>query len=293
MRLIDLDRVYSGLCALVLVLAAVYSGCGGNPAGGTSGTTVSITLTSTHRIMQTNAIPDHSTGAFPNANNPNAISAQSNTFEIPINSAFATTPRTIGLNVFGVSLRGISFDPNAAEFWNNDISSGWNLDAIPANLGFDFNNAHVQPTGEYHYHGVPTSIVSTNTTTHSALVGYAADGYAIYSRYGYTNQNDTNSAIKDLQPSYRLKTGTRPSGPGGTYDGTYVEDYEYVNALGDLDECNGRTGFTPESGANVEYAYFLTSTFPLIPRCWKGTPDTTFVRFNNAAGLPNSLPGGP
>ena len=158
-----LDRIYSGLCVLVLILAAVYSGCGGNPAGGGAVTTtttgtitnaVSITLTSTHRIMQTNSIPDHSTGVFPNASNPNSISAQSNTFEIPINSAFAAIPRTIGLNVFGVSLRGISFDPNAAEFWNNDISSGWNLDAIPANLGFDFNNAHVQPTGEYHYQDV-------------------------------------------------------------------------------------------------------------------------------------------
>ena len=280
-----------------------YNGCGGNPPGtstnnpnttntGSLSNFVSITSNSTHRIVQSNAIPDHATGTFPNANNPNAISAQSNSFQIPLNPAFATTPRTIGLNIFGIALNGVTFDPNAAEFWNNDINSGWNLDAIPANLGFDFNNAHVQPTGEYHYHGIPTSIVSTNPATHSPLIGYAADGYAVYSRYGYSSANDSNSAIKDLQSSYRLKSGTRPNGPGGAYDGTYVEDYEYVNGLGDLDECNGRTGFTPESPNNVVYAYYFTNTFPLIPRCWKGTPDSTFIRFNNATGLPNSLPGG-
>ena len=34
--------------------------------------------------------------------------------------------------------------------------------------------------------------------------------------------------------------------PGGAYDGIFVEDFEYVPGSGDLDECGGRTGVTPE-----------------------------------------------
>lgn len=41
-----------------------------------------------------------------------------------------------------------------------------------------------------------------------------------------------------MESSYQLKSGFR-SGPGGPYDGTYVEDYEFVSGLGQLDRYNG------------------------------------------------------
>ncbi len=39
--------------------------------------------------------------------------------------------------------------------------------------------------------------------------------------------------------------------------GRYIEDYEHVATLGDLDQYNGRTGVTPEF-PNGTYAYFIT-----------------------------------
>ena len=39
--------------------------------------------------------------------------------------------------------------------------------------------------------------------------------------------------------------------------GTYIEDYEYVEGLGDLDQYNGRFCVTPEYPLGV-YAYFCT-----------------------------------
>jgi len=52
--------------------------------------------------------------------------------------------------------------------------------------------------------------------------------------------------------------------------GTFLQDFEYVAGLGDLDECNGRTGVTPEFPKGI-YHYFATETFPYLQRCVKGS----------------------
>ena len=51
--------------------------------------------------------------------------------------------------------------------------------------------------------------------------------------------------------------------------GTFTQDYEYVAGSGDLDECNGRFGVTPEFPAGI-YAYYATQSWPYLPRCWRG-----------------------
>src|SRR5581483_1753518 len=82
--------------------------------------------------------------------------------------------------------------------------------------------------------------------------------------------------------SYQLRPGERPANsPSGTYDGTFTEDYIFVPGSGDLDECNGRNGVTPDFPEGT-YAYFITMQFPLISRCFKGTPDQSFVKQNNS-----------
>ena len=70
---------------------------------------------------------------------------------------------------------------------------------------------------------------------------------------------------------YRLKSGQRPSGPGGIYDGQYTADYQYVGGADTLDVCNGmmREG---------QYVYVLTEEFPFIPRCLMGRADESFAR---------------
>jgi len=111
------------------------------------------------------------------------------------------------------------------------------------------------------------------------LIGYAADGFPIYYKYGYKASGDSSSGIRALASSYRLKSGKRPgdgvSAPCGTYDGVYSADFEYVDGLGDLDACNGRTGVTPEFPAGTYY-YVVTDAFPAIPRCFRGTPSRNF-----------------
>ena len=104
-------------------------------------------------------------------------------------------------------------------------------------------------------------------------MGYAADGYPIYYKYLYTDSTNANSGISAFQSSYTLKNGTRSgdgiTAPNGIYDGTYVQDYEYISTLSELDECGGRFGVTPDY-PNGTYYYVLTDNWPYIPRCLKG-----------------------
>ena len=123
------------------------------------------------------------------------------------------------------------------------------------------------------------------------LVGYAADGFPIYTSYGYSVATDAKSPLKKMRSSYRLKQGQRPgepNGPGGKYDGQFTADYEYVKGSGDLDECNGRFGVTPEYPQGI-YHYYITEEFPFVSRFWRGTPDASFKK---PWPRPGSRPGG-
>ena len=51
--------------------------------------------------------------------------------------------------------------------------------------------------------------------------------------------------------------------------GAFTQDYEYVEGLGDLDECNGRFGATPEFPNGIYY-YVVSDDFPFFTRCLKG-----------------------
>jgi len=51
--------------------------------------------------------------------------------------------------------------------------------------------------------------------------------------------------------------------------GTFKQDWEYVEGSGDLDECNGRVGVTPEFPEGI-YHYFATDTYPYFQRCLMG-----------------------
>ncbi len=251
---------------------------------------ISIEERGGYRYISSNGIPDHAPGNFPNAGNPNSISAQNHRFRVTLTPQLTETS-TPTRPAFGVALNGVPFEPGTAEYWNRERTSGWNYDALSGriNLGLDQHNAHVQPSGSYHYHGLPTGLLQGTSMT---LVGYAADGFPVYGQYGYRDINNSTSGLTSLQSSYRLKAGQRPNGPGGTYDGTFVQDFEYVAGLGDLDECNGRFGVTPEHPNGI-YHYHITEMFPFIPRCVKGTPDQSFQRrFVNSSPSGDVRPAG-
>ncbi len=250
---------------------------------------VRITVRDDFRYIESDGLPGHSTGRFPNRGNPNSIRSQRYEFRVPLHPTSLETPVPIRHQPFGVALNGVVFDPGTAEFWHNDPRSGWNYDAFSGklNLGLDTNNAHVQPNGAYHYHGIPTGLIRMlgGNDKRMLLVGYAADGFPIYAPRCHKDANDSHSELDKMKSSYRLKNGVRSGEPGGKFDGTFVEDWEYVAGSGNLDECNGRTGVTPEYPDGTYY-YVLTEEFPFIPRLFRGGPDASFERHGPPGGGP-------
>jgi hypothetical protein len=244
---------------------------------------VAITESGNYRTIKANGIPNHPVGQFPNPGNPNSISAQNYNFRVPLHPVPNTSFTPLKMQSIGVAVNGIPFDPGTAEFWNNDRQAGWRVEAIIGTnrtMGLDQNYAHVQPDGAYHYHGVPVGLEQVlGGSQKMTLIGYASDGFPMYGPIAYDKANDPSSVLRQMKPSWQLKKGARPggNGPGGTYDGTYTRDYEFVSGSGDLDEANGRTGVTPEYPKGTYY-YVVTWTFPYYPRELKGTPDPSFEK---------------
>jgi ribonuclease BN (tRNA processing enzyme) len=246
------------------------------------------------RIIKSNAIPNHTVGQFPTKGNPNTISEQDKVYTVDLTPELAnkiTYVYDLGIDqgkpnyVFGVAINGVKFEPSANEYFRNKDTNQpnyeWTLEPLSpeVNLGEDYNNAHVQPNGEYHYHGTPTGLVANFDTNTMTLVGWAADGFPMYYKMGYANPMDANSGVIQLKSSYGLKQGERPgdgvAAPNGTYSGKYVRDYEFQQDSGDLDACNGRIGVTPEFPKGTYY-YVVSDAFPSASRCFMGTPSADF-----------------
>lgn len=238
---------------------------------------VVFTIAGDKCVLETNGIPNHdfNDGSRSFAND---VSVQNQYFEIPSNPQVATqtTPLTIGVDT-GIMLNGVKVDLLAAACFGVgdertgclDAAQPWRFDPMFAANGFavDTHNAHAQPNGAYHYHASPNAMFFTGTNIESPVVGFAADGFPIVGSWF-----DDSGTVRKATPSYRLKSGRRASGtsdPGGEYDGSYRDDYEYVTGLGDLDECNGMT-------VDGVYGYYVTDSFPYIVGCFKGTVDSTF-----------------
>lgn len=239
----------------------------------------------TTRTITVNGIVTHNVGVFPNSRNPNAISEVVENYEISTNPQLASTSTSGQGYTTAVLFSGAVVEPYTAEFFigSAGINRNWNITTLQniTSLGLDCNNAHVQPTGRYHYHGTPSAYLEDlgNTNGSQMLkVGYAADGYPIYYKYAY---GDDGISIVAYDSGYRLKTqergGDGMSAPDGCPNGYYFQDYEYVNGMSLLDECNGRTGKTPES--DNEYFYVITDNFPSVPICFSGTPNNSFRHF--------------
>jgi YHYH protein len=263
---------------------------------------VSITTEGDFRFIKSNGWPDHEPGAFPRKGNPNTASPQSYSFRVPLKPTVATQPPHL-FGWWGVALNGVPFEPGTGETWQNNPQSGWRYEAATGflDLGLDEHNAHVQPTGAYHYHALPLGLMKLlgGDETKMLMVGYAADGFPVYTSKAYATASDAKSELRVMKSSYKLKSGARPTqagGPGGNYDGRFTQDWEYVAGSGDLDELNGRTGVTPEYPEGTYY-YCITGEFPFVARSWRGTPDESFAKRGPPPGMGGpgrrGGPGGP
>lgn len=245
---------------------------------------------STERMLTANGVPDHEVGEFPNEGNPNSISEQ------VVSASFTMLPTETGqatelggpAGVTGYILNGVKIDASTAGSCNEagdecsliDNSGSWSIEALTQdyfNFGTDDNNAHVQPGGEYHYHGMPEGFVELQGGDSSTmtLIGWAADGFPIYARYGYSDPEDATSDIVAMSGSYQLISDVPSNRPStDTYAlGTFRQDWEYVEGSGDLDECNGRFGVTPDFPSGI-YHYFATDSYPYLQRCVTGEVDS-------------------
>lgn len=265
------------------------------------------------RSFYSNNYPDHSIGNVTSINNL-TTAAQDDTWMMcayPMESNSFTnlysSEAEMGCTtnyVFGIGLNGVKYDPNSAvnfEYTDGGGETQTNYDwHYSAYNNFNVvqnneNHAHLNPFGEYHYHGVPTDYFMNSNyygmdgTSHSPIVGYAADGFPIYYKYVFANVNGTGG-ITSLGSGYSLKSGSREVAddiPQGTYNGDYVEDYQYSDASTDLDECNGRYAVTPDFPSGTYY-YVITDNFPYIPRCFKGTELDHSFRVGPSVACPDS-----
>ena len=91
---------------------------------------------------------------------------------------------------------------------------------------------------------------------HSPILGWAYDGNPIYGPYGF--DSITNKTVRRIRTSYKKTTDLSNRSPQSIFPiGSFVEDYIYDSAFGDLDENNGRFCVTPEFPQGT-YAYFMT-----------------------------------
>ena len=245
------------------------------PNGGGSGPwfqcEVSVTSSSTSMDINSNGIPNHD---WVSALGPGG-DEQTLTWSIPLNPTNDTTGghtptncpaangqwecaadrgqvavATNGVPIFGPE-EGPGGDAVALDFFY------FTEDRQPIDLGYC--GAHAGPTGvHYHWDAMcqywePESGQTMqdydwsliDSTQHSPIIGWAFDGYPIYGMYTW----DDSGAVKGMKSSYEVER-TSEGGDQG-YNG--IDDWNYVSGSGDLDECNGRFGPTPEYPGGTYY----------------------------------------
>jgi hypothetical protein len=240
-----------------------------------------VCYNTTYAYVQTDGLPNFTMGPW---SNPNVPAAQNNIFKIPLNPSQQTGTQTavptggyIALAVDGTAIYG----NRSADSYNTSTGTNsgmgnnvWHCDAW-VNEGSTMDasgNGHNDASGNYHYHANPSTLYSTAGTSHSPILGFALDGYPIYGPFGYVSAMNSGSGVTRMTSSYQLRNiTTRTTLPNGTTAssagpavsatfplGTYVEDYEYISGLGELDELNGRYCVTPEYPSGT-YAYFIST----------------------------------
>jgi hypothetical protein len=129
----------------------------------------------------------------------------------------------------------------------------------------DTCGGHTGPSREYHHHVI--TLAEQCNLSKQAILGYALDGFPIYTTVGCLDKKCTKTAI--MKSGY-VKTGDPTT---NTWDAYTYKSSKSTNVL---DACNGRT--QPDG----TYGYHATTDFPYIIGCFAGT-----------ATLPKGRAGGP
>ena len=249
---------------------------------------VVITEEGDHCLLESNNIPNHDFNDYSAdfATDPAEVTQR---FRITKAPQLAEQATALAHNFYnGVMLNGVPIDILSAGCYRPEDAQAdadgnvhigcnsqddWLMDPLGTShkFGADAHNAHTQPDGSYHYHGNPMALFDDEPESEgSPVICFATDGFPFFGSYFYDVEPGT---VRKAISGYELKTGSRPTGvdsPGGIYDGTYVDDYEFTGA-GDLDACNGMT-------VDGQYGYYVTDVYPWIIACISGTPDSSFYK---------------
>ena len=247
------------------------------------------------RLLNSNGIPNHTIGSFGGTyapcHRPTTLLMQDYHWRIPMDPGITESgdKRFVYFDVpeiFGYAVTGIPLDPEANE-WYCHPDYGWQksaLDHPDMAHDVDCNNGHIQPTGAYHYHGLPRGLYAylggkwpvpkvvlrpEDNDQPIIRLGWGTDGVPVYGPLClFEGPPGTLKNWWRPQSGYEIspfhKTGSCV--PDDAYLGYYEQDYIYVAGDGKLDPCNGHFAPTPEA-PDGEYHYHITETFPHIPRC--------------------------
>jgi hypothetical protein len=156
--------------------------------------------------------------------NPNSISEHSFKLVLPANPTAASKPSPLPMGAIGIMTTG-SVIFNAVDDMGRDAAAHEIQDKC---------SGHPEKSKTYHYHNLSPCIDDEPTAQHSALIGYALDGFGIYGKYGENGQLLSNN---------------------------------------DLDELHGHTHLIDWDGRKVVmFHYHVTNEYPYTLGGFKGTP---------------------
>ncbi len=136
-------------------------------------------------VVHSHNLPNHPTGRFPELGfgNPSAIAERNDNWYLPVNPKVNpnhrctdedNANRALHMGPIGVAVNGVVFF-NPFDMGNTDATNM-----------MDRCCGHPNQTGTYHYHKYPicmNSPWSDQGTGHSALIGFAFDGFPLYGPY--------------------------------------------------------------------------------------------------------------
>lgn len=237
-----------------------------------------VSYTDDSVYVEASGVPSYSVGPF--TGNPNTPADVDEIYVLPIapSSDDSGDPEDAGLGTMGIFVNGVALY-NPEDGFSYNTQDTWHQNASLAEASsFDDCGGHPQQQGVYHHHlnsGCLLQQLGDNGSDHSLIAGWAADGFPVYGPYGYDDPLDPASGIVRIESSYRARaiterttlpdgTALAPAfyGPAVASSGTnrigwYLEDFEYVDGLGHLDDHNGRFTTTPDYPGGI-YAYYVT-----------------------------------
>ena len=155
---------------------------------------ITIAKQGDRRVVTANNLPSHATGVFPVPTsdpaysydrNPNTIREQDILLALPTMPTAAATPLCVAMGMIGFARSGAAI--------YNALDAG-GRDAVAHEIQ-DHCSGHPQQAGQYHYHSLSACFADTGAGVHSALVGYARDGYGIYGPLGEGGRALTNDDL--------------------------------------------------------------------------------------------------